>query len=51
MKFEKKRENFIFSNLFENEQLKVFEGESIISFDVYLGKLVCISDETIRIFS
>jgi len=48
----KKLENkYKFSKLFQNGKIKLFKNESVINFDFFKDKLICISDEKIRIWN
>ena len=48
---EKEKINFKFSNLFQNKEIKLFENKPIISFYIFLDKLICLSDNKIRIYN
>jgi WD40 repeat protein len=48
----KQMENkFKFSKLFENGKIQLFKNESIIHFDFFKDKLICISDERVRFWN
>ena len=40
-----------FSKLFQNGKIQLFKNESVINFDFFKDKLICISDEKIRIWN
>jgi len=40
-----------FSKLFQNGKMQLFKNESVINFDFFKDKLICISDEKIRIWN
>jgi len=50
VEIEKKNINFKFSNIMENENIILFENKPIISFEIFEDKLICISDNYIKIY-
>lgn len=48
---QKLESKYKFSNLFKNGEIQLFENESIISFDFFNERLICISDEKIRFWN
>jgi len=45
-----KKNKFKFSNLYNNNEIKLYEDESIINFIIYNEILFCISDETLKVY-
>ena len=48
---QKLESKYKFSNLFKNGEIQLFENESIISFDFFNERLICISDVKIRFWN
>ena len=48
---QKLESKYKFSNLFKNGEIQLFTNESIISFDFFNERLICISDEKIRFWN